>query len=108
MQNENGTMWCAGGILPCLEHMLHDTDVVRFVQEASYSCEPREKFFERGDIPAGLDPACAWELVSFVRCVNGRPTVRARMSADGELHTRAFWTETPAVHATMADNLVEG
>lgn len=103
MQNENGTMWCAGGMLPCLEHMLHDTDVVRFVQEASCSYEPREKFFERGDIPAGLDPACAWELVSFVRCVNGRPTVRARMSADGELHTRAFWTETPAVHATMAD-----
>lgn len=73
-----------------LTRALRRTDVVRFVQDSVFSYEPKEVFVKRSDIPKDFDPEFAWELVSFVRCVNGRPTIRSRTMPDGNLRVRAL------------------
>ncbi len=90
-----------------LMRLLHDRDVVAFVQGAATRYCPRGEF-EKLPLPQGLDPECAWELVSFVRRVNGVPSVRDVDAAGGlPLDRHAFWTVTPQTSALLYDILAE-
>ena len=87
-----------------LTRALRRTDVVRFVQDSVFSYEPKEVFVKRSDIPKDFDPEFAWELVSFVRCVNGRPTIRSRTMPDGNLR-HALMQEGQVLKILCSDRL---
>ena len=53
-------------------------------------------------MPGDADPALMWELVSFVRRMAGRPTVR-ELNKSQPIGRQCFWTATPEMIAGLND-----
>lgn len=85
-----------------IQLLIHDEQLMAFVQEKSRTYESLADF-SKSEMPCGLLPEEAWELVSFVRRVNGWPTVRSQMPRAGKPLTPdlAFQTVPPAVEAAV-------
>lgn len=84
--------------------LLHDEKLIKFVQEHLHEYRYRDEFLEE-PMPQGVDPAFLWELVSFVRRMTGRPTVRelGEGSDAQPIGNQSFWTATPDMIARLND-----
>lgn len=90
------------GAIQNILSLIHDEQLMAFVQEKSRIYESKAEF-GASEIPCGLSVEEAWELVSFVRRVNGWPTVRSQMPRAGKPLTPdlAFQTVPPAVEEAV-------
>ena len=81
--------------------LLHDAELMEFVQEHQHNYLYRADFMKE-PMPGDADPALMWELVSFVRRMAGRPTVR-ELNKSQPIGRQCFWTATPEMIAGLND-----
>lgn len=82
--------------------LLHNKDVLEFIQKHQHTYCYREEFMEKA-MPAGLNAAFMWELMSCARRLAGRPLVMESGNKSLPLHNQSFWTATPDMITGLND-----
>lgn len=83
--------------------LLHNIEIIRFAQEEMYTYRYRDEFCAM-PMPDDIDPEFMWEFVSFLRCMTGKPSVRAMVEGGAaSLSEHSTWTTTPDMFATLND-----
>ncbi len=90
-----------------LRELLRDEAFMVFMQEQLEGYATEEAFFAQ-DMPAGIDPAAAWDFVLFMRRMAAFPRVKDTLSSkSGNLEERAYWCMPPQTLEVLGDLYAE-